>query len=284
MSYFSKKRVLRYVMRGVAVAVAVGTLLSSAACAQSNSDQSASDTIRIGIKFDQPGVGFKKSGTYVGFDVDVARYIAQELGYSEDKIVWKEAPSAQREAMLQNGDVDMILASYSITDARKKVVSFAGPYLVAGQDLLVREDDYSIKGPEDLDGKRLCSVTGSTSAVVVKEKFAQKVQLMEQPGYAECATALFSGIVDAVTTDNIILAGLAAASRGRLRVVGAPFTQEYYGVGIRKDARAFAASINEAINHMIADGSWQRAIEDNTGGTGFHPDMDYNPPEAKEGE
>ena len=81
--------------------------------------------IRIGIKFDQPGIGFKKSGTYVGFDVDVAKYIARELGYSEDQIVWKESPSKQREAMLQNGDVDIIVASYSITDARKNTVSLS---------------------------------------------------------------------------------------------------------------------------------------------------------------
>lgn len=141
----------------------------------------------------------------MGFDVDVAKYVAKKLGYSEDQIIWKEAPSKQREAMIQNGDVDMILATYSITDERKKAVSFAGPYFVAGQDLLVRKDDNSINGPEDLNGKRLCSVTGSTSAATVKEKFASEVQLMEQPGYAECATALFSGIVDAVTTDDIIL-------------------------------------------------------------------------------
>ena len=213
----------------VAALAAVACTMSLAACGQDESGK-----IRIGIKFDQPGLGFKKSGTYVGFDVDVAKYIAKKLGYSEDEIIWKEAPSKQREAMIQNGDVDMILATYSITDERKKAVSFAGPYFVAGQDLLVRKDDNSINGPEDLNGKRLCSVTGSTSAATVKEKFASEVQLMEQPGYAECATALFSGIVDAVTTDDIILAGLASASRGRLKVVGKPFTQEYYGVGIKK--------------------------------------------------
>lgn len=240
--------------------------------------------IRIGIKFDQPGLGFKKSGTYVGFDVDVAKYIAQELGYSEDEIIWKEAPSAQREAMLQNGDVDMILATYSITDSRKEVVDFAGPYFIAGQDLLVRDDETEINGPEDLNGKRLCSVTGSTSAVTVKEQFADEVQLMEQPGYAECATALFSGIVDAVTTDDIILAGLASAARGQLKVVGKPFTQEYYGVGIRKGEHELAKKINAAIEKMIEDGSWQRAVENNTKGTGYKPDPKYNPPTPTEGE
>ena len=195
----------------ISIAGVIGAALAAVACTMSLAACGADETgkIRIGIKFDQPGLGFKKSGTYVGFDVDVAKYVAKKLGYSEDQIIWKEAPSKQREAMIQNGDVDMILATYSITDERKKAVSFAGPYFVAGQDLLVRKDDNSINGPEDLNGKRLCSVTGSTSAATVKEKFASEVQLMEQPGYAECATALFSGIVDAVTTDDIILAGLA---------------------------------------------------------------------------
>ena len=161
--------------RAVATLCACACVFAVSACGADDAD----GKIRIGIKFDQPGLGFKKNGTYVGFDVDVAKYVAKKLGYSEDQIVWKEAPSKQREAMLQNGDVDFIVATYSITDERKKVVSFAGPYFVAGQDLLVRKDETSIKGPEDLNGKRLCSVTGSTSAVTVKEKFASEVQLME---------------------------------------------------------------------------------------------------------
>lgn len=272
-------RIRRIARRALAALAAVACTMSLAACGADESGK-----IRIGIKFDQPGLGFNKSGTYVGFDVDVAKYVAKKLGYSEDEIVWKEAPSKQREAMLQNGDVDMILATYSITDERKNAVSFAGPYFVAGQDLLVRKDDHSINGPEDLNGKRLCSVTGSTSAATVKEKFASEVQLMEQPGYAECATALFSGIVDAVTTDDIILAGLASASRGKLRVVGKPFTQEYYGVGIKKGDTALAKKINAAIAEMIKDGSWERAIADNTEGTSYTPNAEYNPPKPTEGE
>ena len=272
-------RIRRIARRALAALAAVACTMSLAACGADESGK-----IRIGIKFDQPGLGFKKSGTYVGFDVDVAKYVAKKLGYSEDEIVWKEAPSKQRETMLQNGDVDMILATYSITDERKNAVSFAGPYFVAGQDLLVRKDDHSINGPEDLNGKRLCSVTGSTSAATVKEKFASEVQLMEQPGYAECATALFSGIVDAVTTDDIILAGLASASRGKLRVVGKPFTQEYYGVGIKKGDTALAKKINAAIAEMIKDGSWERAIADNTEGTSYTPNAEYNPPKPTEGE
>ena len=270
----------RLIRTACAVVCALACVLSVSAC---GADDEAGK-IRIGIKFDQPGLGFKKSGTYVGFDVDVAKYIAKSLGYSEDQIIWKEAPSKQREAMLQNGDVDMILATYSITDDRKREVSFAGPYFVAGQDLLVRKGETGINGPQDLNGKRLCSVTGSTSAVTVKERFASKVQLMEQPGYAECATALLSGIVDAVTTDDIILAGLASASRGRLRVVGKPFTVERYGVGIKKGDTKLASQINNAITEMIQDGSWKRAIDDNTKGVAYTPNAKYNPPTPTEGE
>ncbi|MDN5979026.1 glutamate ABC transporter substrate-binding protein [Bifidobacterium mongoliense] len=272
---------IRHGVRAIFAALcAVACSFTLAAC---GSQESAGE-IRIGIKFDQPGVGFKKSGTYVGFDVDVAKYIARKMGYSEDKIIWKEAPSKQREAMLQNGDVDMVIASYSITPERKKEVSFAGPYFVAGQDLMVRKDETSINGPGDLNGKRLCSVTGSTSASTVKERFSKEVQLMEQPGYAECATALFSGIVDAVTTDDIILAGLASASRGRLRVIGKPFTKESYGVGIKRGDTKLAAQINNAIDDMIQDGSWKRAIDDNTRGIAYTPSAEYNPPEPTEGE
>lgn len=235
--------------------------------------------LKIGIKFDQPGMGLKRNGIYEGFDVDMARYIAHDLGYKDDEIIWKETPSKQREAMLQNGDVDMIVASYSITESRKKAVTFAGPYYVAGQDLLVRASDNSISGPEDLEGKKLCTATGSTSAVNIKEKYASQVQLMEQPGFAECATALFSGAVDAVSTDDIILAGIAAGARGRLKVVGNPFTRENYGVAVRKDNVEMAEKIRDIIEDLIADGTWKDTVEHNTAGTAFAPNAEFNPPQ-----
>ena len=170
--------------------------------------------ITIGIKFDQPKLGFKDGATYTGFDVDVATYIAGELGFSPDKIVFVESVSAQRETLLQNHQVDIIVATYSITDARKEKVQFAGPYFIAGQDLLVKVDNTTITGPESLDGKKLCSVTGSTPAQNIKDNYSQGVQLVEQTTYSECVQALKADRVDAVTTDDIILAGLAAASAG----------------------------------------------------------------------
>ncbi|MEU2199355.1 glutamate ABC transporter substrate-binding protein [Isoptericola sp. NPDC019482] len=237
------------------------------------------DTIKIGIKFDQPGLGYQDGSEYTGFDTDVARYVAEKLGYSEDQIEWVEAPSANRETMLQTGQVDMIFATYSITDERKEQVAFAGPYFIAGQDLLVAEDNTDITGPETLEGKNLCSVTGSTSAQRIKDEYAEGVQLVERPGYAECVTALTAGQVDAVTTDDIILAGLAAqdANKGKVKVVGAPFSEENYGVGLPQDNDT-CEDINAAITEMIEDGSWEEAVTSNTEGTGYTPNADLNPP------
>jgi ABC-type amino acid transport substrate-binding protein len=169
--------------------------------------------LTVGIKFDQPHLGFKDGDTYTGFDVDVATYVAGKLGFTPDQIVWTESVSAQRETLLQNHQVDMIFATYSITDARKEKVAFAGPYFVAGQDLLIREDTTNITGPESLNADtKLCSVTGSTPAQRIKDEFAADVQLAEFATYSECVQALIAKTVDAVTTDDIILAGLAAAS------------------------------------------------------------------------
>jgi len=239
----------------------------------------SAESIKIGIKFDQPGLGFLDGDTHTGFDVDVATYVAEKLGYSADQIEWVESPSAQREQVLQTGQVDMIFATYSITDARKEVVDFAGPYFVAGQDLLVATDNTDITGPETLAGKNLCSVTGSTSAQKIKDAHPD-VNLLERPGYAECVTALVAGQVDAVTTDDIILAGLAAtdANRGKVKVVGNPFTTERYGVGLPEGETETCEQVNEALQAMFDDGTWEDLIAKNTEGTGYTPNADENPP------
>lgn len=264
-----------------AAAVAAASLLvtSVAACASDNpAGGSDSNSITIGIKFDQPGIGQQVGSQYKGFDVDVANYVAKQLGY--DKVTFKESPSAQRETLLQSGQVKMVIASYSITDERKQKVSFAGPYLVAGQDLLVRADDTSITGPDSLNGKKLCSVTGSTSAATVQEKFADKVQLQEYDTYSKCVDPIINGTLDAMTTDNTILAGYAAQSqyKGKLKLVGKPFTEENYGIGIKKGDTELCNKIDDALDKMVDDGSWQKALDSNFGPAGFKPDAAKNPP------
>jgi len=268
-----------------AVAAASVLALGLTACGDSANDGGSGGgggggggSFKVGIKFDQPGLGLKQGSDYKGLDVDVAKYVAKELGHDEGDIQWVQAPSAQRETLISTGQVNMVVATYSITDARKEKVSFAGPYFIAGQDLLVRADDSSITGPEALTGKKLCSVTGSTSAQKVKDKYPG-VQLQEFGTYSECVTALVSKGVDALTTDNTILAGYAAQDqyKGKLKVVGKPFSEERYGIGIKKGDTATCDKINTALKKMVDSGDWKKAVDDNLGPAGFQPDA-KNPP------
>ncbi|ABM13240.1 MULTISPECIES: glutamate ABC transporter substrate-binding protein [Mycolicibacterium] len=228
------------------------------------------DTIVIGTKFDQPGLGQKNpDGTMSGFDVDVATYVAGELGYTPDKIEWKESPSAQRENLIQNGQVTFIAATYSITDARKEKVSFAGPYLITGQSLLVRSDNTDITGEASLENNKiLCSVSGSTPAQKIKDKY-QGVQLQQYDTYSACIDALKNGAVDAVTTDEVILAGYAAQSPGAFKIVGEPFSEERYGIGLKKDDTELRTKINDALKKMEESGAWKEAFDKNLGPAGI---------------
>ncbi|HIY94546.1 MAG TPA: glutamate ABC transporter substrate-binding protein [Candidatus Rothia avicola] len=266
--------------RAKAKAAACAALLATGVLALSGCSATGSeDTIRIGIKYDQPGLGYQDGRDYTGFDTDVARYVAAELGYSEDQIEWVEAPSANRENMLTNNQVDMIFATYSITEKRLKTVDFAGPYFVAGQDLLVQAENTDITGPESLAGKNLCSVTGSTSAKKIQDKYSSEVQLVQQNSYSDCVVALNAGMVDAVTTDDIILAGLAStkANQGELKLVGNTFSTENYGVGLPKGSDKCAA-INAAINKMVDTGAWEEAIKKNVGAANYTYNAELNPP------
>lgn len=216
--------------------------------------------ITIGIKFDQPGLGLKTpSGDYTGFDVDVARYIAEALGHAPADIEWKEVPSAERENVLRRGDVDFVVASYAITDARKQRVDFAGPYLEAHQDVLLRAKDPSIRTVADLNDKKLCSVTGSSAALSVRQTFAPQTQLETRASIRHCLADLAAGAVDAVTSDDAILAGYAAHEPGDFKLGGFKLTHERYGIGLPKGS-AQKGKVQQALKRMVADGSWDRAV------------------------
>jgi glutamate transport system substrate-binding protein len=251
---------------GTAV-LAVALPLSATACGGGGG---GGDKLVIGTKFDQPGLGLKKpDGTMSGFDVDVAKYVAKELGYSEDQIEWKESPSGQRETLIQNGQVKYIVATYSITDKRKEKVDFAGPYLITGQSLLVTAGNTDITGPESLqDNKKLCSVTGSTPAQRIKDKYPG-VQLQQYDTYSACVEALKNGAIDAVTTDEVILAGYAAQYPGSFKIVGKPFSEERYGIGLKKDDTELRTKINDALEKMEKDGAWKAAFDKNLGPAGI---------------
>jgi len=229
-----------------AVALAIMLPFAATACGGGGGNK-----IVIGTKFDQPGLALKNpDGTMRGFDVDVAKYVAKQLGYNEDRIEWKESPSGQRETLIQNNQVKYIVATYSITDARKAKVDFAGPYLITGQSLLVR------------------AVAGSTPAQLIKDKYPG-VQLQQYDTYSACVEALKNGAIDAVTTDEVILAGYAAQSPGAFKIVGKPFSEERYGIGLKKGDTDLRTKINDAITKMEQDGSWKAAFDKNLGPAGI---------------
>ncbi|MFE9867650.1 glutamate ABC transporter substrate-binding protein [Streptomyces sp. NPDC005506] len=261
-------------LRKVTAASAAVLALALTATACGSSDDKGSDSagggkkITIGIKIDQPGIGLKTpDGKFTGFDVDVATYIAKELGYDAKDINFKETKSADRETAIERGDVKFIAASYSINDERLQKVDFAGPYLLAHQDILVRADDDSIKSPADLNSKKLCSVTGSTSAQNVKEKLAPKAQLQEYGGYSECLTGLENKVVDALTTDDSILAGFASQKdfQGKFKLAGFKMSNENYGIGLKKGDADLKKKIDDALTKMVSDGSWDKAVKANFG-------------------
>ena len=208
-------------------------------------------SVTIGTKFDQPGFGLLGLGdTPEGFDVEVGKIIAGALGITPENIEWKETPSDIREIAIEDGDVDFVVATYTINDERKERVSFAGPYYVAGQMLMVKADNDTITGPDDLKANpdaKVCSVTGSTPSENIKSYLANPDQLVLFDVYDKCANSLRTGQVDVVTTDNVILAGFVAEAEGDFKLVGEQFTEEPYGIGITKGDVAFCEFINDTL-------------------------------------
>ena len=235
----------------------------------------AKGKITVGVKYDQPGFGLRNptTGQVEGFDVEIAKLIAVGIfggtvADAANKITFTEAQSANREPFIQNGTVDMVIATYTINDARKQVVDFAGPYFVTHQDIMVKATDTSIKSVSDLNGKKVCSVTGSTSATNVKAK-APQVDLSLFGAYSDCAAAMSDGRVVAVTTDAPILAGLVQASSGQFKLVKAPFSDEPYGIGMKKGDNDFRGFVNDRLDAIYKSGEWASAFSRTLGAIGL---------------
>jgi glutamate transport system substrate-binding protein len=225
----------------------------------------------VGAKSDQPFLGFEDlsagSGASArsGFDIEIARMISADLGFDPNKIEWKTIVSANRENAISSGQIDYYVGTYTINDNRKKQVSFAGPYLVAGQDLLVAKNNTTITGPESVKDKSVCTVTGSTSIDNI-QKYGAKITKYDN--YSQCVDKLMTGEVDAVTTDDAILKGYAAKNPDKLKVVGKPFTQEPYGVGLAKDDSVLRNAISDALKAHEDNGDWKKAYDATLGLSG----------------
>ncbi|WP_439676895.1 glutamate ABC transporter substrate-binding protein [Embleya sp. MST-111070] len=223
----------------------------------------------VGAKEDQPFLGSKDpaTGKVSGFDIEIAKMIAADLGFGPDKIEFKAIASTNRENALVNGDIDYYVGTYSITDKRKQQVSFAGPYYIAGQSLLVRKNETAITGKDTIKGKTVCSAKGSTPLQNLQSNFPDTTTRVFDT-YSLCVESLLSNQVDAVSTDDAILKGYAAKDPKALKVVGEPFTAENYGVGLNKDDSVFRNAVSDAIEAHEKNGDWKKAYDATLGLSG----------------
>jgi len=232
--------------------------------------------IVVGTKFNQLGSGQKNptTGEVEGFDVEIAKLIAigifggtlDDIG---DKIEFKETVSGIREAVIQGGDVDIVAATYTINDNRKKQVDFAGPYVIDGQTVMVKSDNDTIKALTDLTGKKVCSGTGSTTPDNLKAKQVTPSELVLRATYPECADELRQGRVEAVVTDRGILIGLVAASSRAFKLVDIDVSEEPLGIGLKKGDDAFREFLNTRLEEIYASGEWADAYERTLGKLGL---------------
>jgi glutamate transport system substrate-binding protein len=222
----------------------------------------------VGVEFDQPGMSEKDpvTGRLTGFDVEIANLIAAQLGVKETDVEFKEIGSSNHEAFLTLGAVDLVVAAYPITDARRAVVGQAGPYLVTGQELLVRQDESAITGPDAVKGKKVCAPSGSAALKTVQRKYGAKPA--PAAGVTACVTQLLNQAVDAVTADGAILLGYASQRPGRLRVVGPPFSTVRYGIGFPRGDSKTCAALRQALVQIFANGDWARAFRNTLGRAG----------------
>ncbi|WP_433327082.1 glutamate ABC transporter substrate-binding protein [Spirillospora sp. CA-294931] len=258
--------VLSVLARTAGAAVAALTLAGCAASATASI--SGEDTLVVGVKADQPGLGLVEGGAHKGFEVDVGTYIARKLG--ADRVTFRTVTSADREDQLNDGKVDLVLASYSITADRAAKVTFGGPYYVAHQDIMVRRADTRIRTVRDLRGRRMCQAAGSVSTQRVVKGLGVATELVPSPSYSDCFDKLLAGQVDAVSTGDLVLAGFAARGRNAVKIVNAPFTDEPYGVGLRKGDLDGCEGVNKAITRMYQDGTAARLLHKWFGTTGLN--------------
>ena len=218
--------------------------------------------ITVGVKYDQPGMGFKDAASDIptGLDVEIAKLLVADLCIDPedtDAVTWEETISDNREPYLEEGRVDLVLATYSITDERRQIVGQTGPYLITGQQILVPEDS-DVESKDDLQGEEVCSAEGSTSIENVE---AEGMVPVSAPDYSQCVEDVLNGTVPAMSTDGAILLGYAAQNEGELKVVGEEFSEERIGVGYSLDTPEMCEWINGVLQEAYDDGTWAEAFE-----------------------
>ena len=212
----------------------------------------------------------EKDGKARGFDAGLAQMIARYILGDGAKTQFTQVTSSTREQVLINDQVDMVLATYSITPARAEKISFAGPYYTSQAGVLVKANNTAIKSYNDLAGKKVATQAGSTGPAILAQ-FAPKAVVQEFQTHQEALDALRQGRVDAYVTDYTLLLNALSQGTGDTKLAGEPFgTKDPYGIGLPKGSDG-VAFVNAFLKKVEADGTWAKlwtiAIGERTGST-----------------
>ena len=199
----------------------------------------------------------EKDGKIRGFDAGVAQLLTRYILGDGSKYRFNQVTSSTREQVLINDQVDVVVATYSITPAREAKVSFAGPYYTSQAGVLVKSNNKAIQSYQDLAGKKVATQAGSTGPAILAQ-FAPKAIVQEFQTHQEAVDALRQGRVDAYVTDYTLLLNVLSLGSGEARLAGAPFgPQDPYGIGLPKGSDG-VAFVNAFLKKIEADGTWAK--------------------------
>ncbi|MEE8736756.1 transporter substrate-binding domain-containing protein [Bifidobacterium subtile] len=260
-------------LRRMACAMLVLAMTSSAAgcgVVAGASGEPDGPTISIGVALDEPGVGWLHDGEYSGFDITVARYVAQALGYARKQVNFTQIRPGDAPAALHSGEAQMLVTSMPMDGTQPSGVQSTKPYLLTQQDLLVRTGDKpAIIAPSDLNGKIVCSAQGGGAAARLRQQ-APGAVIRERQSYQQCVTALLVGEADAVSADDAVLSGLAfSTGKGYLRLVGQPLGEVLHSVQVRAGEDELVKKIDVVLDTMREDGGLAHALDAMQDATGY---------------
>ncbi len=248
---------LRWAVAAAVLAASALALGPGTATAQSTLEAvKKREKLIVGVKTDFPPFGYvDANGKNVGFDVDVAQEFARALFGSPEKAELVSVTSGNRIPYLQSGKIDIIIATVTITDERRKVVEFSEPYFLSGELLLVPKAS-PINDVKDLNGKKVAIIQGAITDQDIAE-LAPQANRLKYGKVTEAVLAVKAGHADAFAQDDILILKLAKENPD-LRVAGKPFYPRPYGIAVRKGDTEFIGWVNAQLKRMVSDGTYDR--------------------------
>jgi glutamate transport system substrate-binding protein len=216
--------------------------------------------ITVGVKYDVPLFGFKnpQSGEVEGFDIELAKLVAEELGV---ELKLEEAISDNRIPYLQDGTVDLVFSTMTITTDRDAEIDYSRPYYIAHGRILVPGDS-DIQDVDGLtEGTTVCTALDSTYETTILPEQAPDAEIKTPDTYSECFAQLQRGSVDALVTDDVILAGFLQQDDS-MKIVGPDLTTDPYGAGVKEGDTEFADFVSGVIDQTLEDGTWDQLYEE----------------------